>query len=51
MSTKTTSQTVKKYENSTDRNLEIINLFGLLGGGVIIKILFNRLIRASNTNK
>jgi len=41
MSTKTTSQTVKKYENSTDRNLEIINLFGLLGGGVIIKILFN----------
>ncbi len=26
MSTKTTSQTVKKYENSTDRNLEIINL-------------------------
>jgi len=41
MSTKTGSQTGKKYENSTDRNLEITNLFGLLAGGIIIKILFN----------
>ena len=41
MSTKTDSQTGKKYQNSTDRSLEITNLFGLLAGGVIIKILFS----------